>query len=53
MSLTESDPCLGNCTICKQCDDMIAVKREDLERILRIALCDDIRAIVGKYLNGC
>ena len=51
MSLIESDPCQVNCTTCNLCDDMIAVKRTDLERILRIALCDDIREIVGKYLN--
>ena len=52
MSLVESDPCQGNCTQCSLCDNTVPVKREDLEAILKMTVCDEIRAIVGRYLNG-
>lgn len=49
MSLVESSVCKAPCIDCLA---TVSVRREDLERVMKLALCDEIRGIIGKYLNG-
>ena len=51
MSLSEYDTCTGSCPDCSECDTIL-VKKEDLEKILSLALCDEIRELVASMLHG-
>ena len=50
MSLIENSECTGSCDKCYP-QDTIPVSRKDLESIMKMSVCDDVREIIGKYLN--